>query len=144
MGCRCRKQGREKWGLDGCYLPTLTAVLLSSSDALLPPGLLLMLRRLELRLGRIIALTGRGTPFAGDPGGEVAMCAATAAPLTCGIFVRRPLQLGRGLQCAGAECRGGKGEDRLAVVEASVCIRVVMRVHVSLLQCPVRRGGNWE
>jgi hypothetical protein len=103
-----------------------------------------MLSRLELRLGRIIALTGRGTPFAGDAGGEVAMCAATAAPLTCGIFVRRPLQLRRGPQCVGAACGRGRGDDRLAVVEASVCIRVVMRVHVSLLQCPVRRGGNGE
>jgi len=63
------------------HLPTLTAVLLSSSEALLPPGLLLTLMRLELRFGLIIALMGRGTPFAGEPGGEVAMCAATAAPL---------------------------------------------------------------
>lgn len=40
-----------------------------------------MLMRLELRLGRIMALMGRETPFAGEPGGEVAICAATAAPL---------------------------------------------------------------
>lgn len=57
-----------------CDLPTLTAVLLSSSEALLPPpSLLLMLSRLELRFERIMALIGRGTPFAGDVGGEVAM-----------------------------------------------------------------------
>jgi len=41
--------------------PTLTAVLESSSDArLLPPGLLLILRRLALLAGLIIALIGRG------------------------------------------------------------------------------------
>jgi hypothetical protein len=57
----------------GMHLPTLTAVLLSSSEARLPPCLLLMLMRLELRFERIIALIGRGTPFAGDPGGEAAM-----------------------------------------------------------------------
>lgn len=64
--CACRGHGLEN-------IPTLTAVLLSSSEALLPPGLLLMLMRLELRFGRIIALMGRGTPLAGEPGGEVAM-----------------------------------------------------------------------
>lgn len=114
----------------GCHLPTLTAVLLSSSDALLPPGLLLMLRRLELRLGRNMALTGRGTPFAGEPGGEVAMCAATAAPLTWGEIVRRPLQLGCTSQCVWVECRRGRGESNLAAGEASVCIRVVVVVVV--------------
>jgi hypothetical protein len=65
------------------HLPTLTAVLLSSSEALLPPGLLLTLMRLELRFGRIIALMGRGTPFAGEPGGEVAMCAAYGSAVVC-------------------------------------------------------------
>lgn len=58
----------------GAHIPTLTAVLESSSLALLPPpSLLLMLRRLELRLGLIMALMGRGTPFAGDVGGEAAI-----------------------------------------------------------------------
>jgi hypothetical protein len=65
------------------HLPTLTAVLLSSSEALLPPGLLLTLMRLELRFGRIIALMGRATPFAGEPGGEVAMCAAYGSAVVC-------------------------------------------------------------
>ena len=65
------------------HLPTLTAVLLSSSEALLPPGLLLTLMRLELRFGRIIALMGRGTPFAGEPGGEVAMGAAYGCAVVC-------------------------------------------------------------
>lgn len=40
-------------------IPTLTDVLASSSEALLPPGLLLMLMRLELRAGRRMALIGR-------------------------------------------------------------------------------------
>lgn len=60
------------WG-GGGHLPTLTAVLLSSSDALLSPGLLLILIRLELRLERNMALMGRVTPLAGEPGGEVAI-----------------------------------------------------------------------
>lgn len=63
----------------------MTAVLLlSSSEARLPPPcLLLMLRRLELRFGRIMALMGRGTAMlGGDAGGEIAamVWAATAAP----------------------------------------------------------------
>ena len=50
--------------------PTLTAVLESSSDArLLPPGLLLILRRLALLVGLIIALIGRGGGI-GEVGGE--------------------------------------------------------------------------
>lgn len=55
------------------YVPTLTDVLPSSSEALLPPGLLLMLMRLELRAGRRMALIGRdcegeeGVGDAGDP-----------------------------------------------------------------------------
>jgi hypothetical protein len=73
------------------HLPTLTAVLLSSSDARLPPCLLLMLMRLELRFERIIALIGRATPFAGDPGGEVAMCTCGyGSAVMCGEIVRRP------------------------------------------------------
>jgi hypothetical protein len=55
-----------------CDVPTLTAVLLSSSEARLPPGRLPVLMRLVLRGGRIMALMGRvGMP--GDPGGEVAV-----------------------------------------------------------------------
>lgn len=52
--------------------PTLTAVFESSSDARLPPGRLLMLRRLALRVGLIMALIGRGgvCDGTGDPGGE--------------------------------------------------------------------------
>jgi hypothetical protein len=73
------------------HLPTLTAVLLSSSEALLPPCLLLMLMRLELRFERIIALIGRGTPFAGEPGGEVAICACGYGnAVMFGVIVRRP------------------------------------------------------
>ena len=40
--------------------PTMTAVFESSSEARLPPGLLLILKRLWLRVGRIMALIGRG------------------------------------------------------------------------------------
>ena len=56
--------------------PTLTAVLLSSSEALLPPsvGLLDMLRRLLLRgAGLAMALKGRAGILPGDAGGELAM-----------------------------------------------------------------------
>lgn len=53
------------------YVPTLTAVFPSSSDARLPPGLLPTLNRLWLRGGRIIALKGRCIPLrGGEPGGE--------------------------------------------------------------------------
>jgi hypothetical protein len=90
------------------HLPTLTAVLLSSSEALLPPGLLLTLMRLELRFGRIMALMGRGTPFAGEPGGEVAMGAATAAPLC--VRVCAPA-VGDGV--AGAFCVGMARQRRV-------------------------------
>lgn len=64
-------------------LPTLTAVRLSSSEALLPPKPALpptvllpdMLKRLLLRgsFGRAIALAGLCMPDAGEPGGEVAI-----------------------------------------------------------------------
>lgn len=53
-------------------MATLTAVLLSSSEALLPPpARLLTLMRLLERGGRIMALMGRWMPLAGEPGGEV-------------------------------------------------------------------------
>lgn len=65
--------GQYAYRTVGGHLPTLTAVLLSSSDALLSPGLLLILIRLELRLERNMALMGRVTPLAGEPGGEVAI-----------------------------------------------------------------------
>lgn len=51
------------------HIPTLTAVLPTSSDARLP-CLLLMLRRLVLRGVRITALIGRGAAPFGDAGGE--------------------------------------------------------------------------
>ena len=55
-------------------LPTLTLVRTSSSDALLPPTLLLTLMRLLLRgAGRTMALCGRWGRFPGDAGGELAM-----------------------------------------------------------------------
>lgn len=55
------------------HVPTLTDVLASSSDALLPPARLLTLIRLELRGAfRIMALMGRGcagnADDVGDPG----------------------------------------------------------------------------
>lgn len=52
------------------HIPTLTAVLPSSSDARLPPCLLLMLMRLLLRGVRITALMGRGAVPVGEAGGE--------------------------------------------------------------------------
>lgn len=62
------------------YVPTLTAVRPSSSDALLPPVLLCELMRLLLLVdGLIMALIGRGgMEAAGDEGGEVAIMAARA------------------------------------------------------------------
>jgi hypothetical protein len=55
-------------------IPTLTEVLPSSSDALLPPpALLVMLMRLFVLGGLIIALTGLGGLPEGDPGGELAI-----------------------------------------------------------------------
>ena len=45
----------------------------SSSEALLPPTLLFMLRRLLLLGAGFMALDGRGKP--GDPGGDVAITA---------------------------------------------------------------------
>jgi len=59
------------------YVPTLTEVFPSSSEALLPPpALLVVLIRLLVRGGLIMALTGRwgsDMPEGGDPGGELAM-----------------------------------------------------------------------
>lgn len=51
-------------------VPTLTAVLPSSSEARLPPCRLLMLMRLLLRGVRITALMGRGAVPVGEAGGE--------------------------------------------------------------------------
>jgi hypothetical protein len=48
----------------------LTEVLESSSEARLPPCLLLVLILLWLRGGRTMALTGRGGCDGGDVGGE--------------------------------------------------------------------------
>lgn len=54
--------------------PTLTAVLLSSSDALLPPPcLLFVLNRLLLLGVRMMALIGRCDAPVGDAGGETVM-----------------------------------------------------------------------
>lgn len=62
-------------------LPTLTEVLPSSSEALLPPPTLLeTLMRLLLRgAGRTMALTGRWGMFPGDCGGEVEAILASPA-----------------------------------------------------------------
>jgi hypothetical protein len=55
-------------------IPTFTEVLPSSSEALLPPpALLVMLMRLFVLGGLIIALTGLGGLPEGDPGGELAI-----------------------------------------------------------------------
>lgn len=62
------------WDMTKSALPTLTDVLPSSSDALLPPPTLLAtLIRLLLLGGLIIALSGRCGKADGDPGGELAM-----------------------------------------------------------------------
>lgn len=65
------------------YSPTLTAVFVSSSDALLPPPVLLcmLMRLLLLGAGRTMALIGRAgsVPGPGEAGGELAMLAAAAA-----------------------------------------------------------------
>lgn len=120
------------------HLPTLTAVLLSSSEALLPLGLLLMLMRLELRFGRIIALKGRGTPFAGEPGGEVAMgCAYGSAVISSGL-VRRPVVWDRRfyvLLDSVAQVAG-----RRVVVKAPVGIRVVLQQQVIRVEAGQRQG----
>ena len=58
----------SKWNAN---LPTLTAVRPSSSDALLPPPVLLptLIRLLLLGAGLTMALSGRGGRFPGDVGG---------------------------------------------------------------------------
>ena len=69
-----------KFRVKAAHIPTLTAVLLSSSEARLPPILLLMLNLLELRFGLIMALIGL-LPRA-EAGGEVggdSIVAATAS-----------------------------------------------------------------
>jgi len=118
----------------------LTAVLLSSSEALLPLGLLLilMLMRLELRFGRIIALMGRGTPFAGEPGGEVAMgCAYGSAVVTSGL-VRRPVVWDRRfyvLLDSVAQMAG-----RRVAAKTRVGIRVVLQQQVIRVEAGQRQG----
>lgn len=62
------------------HVPTLTAVLPSSSDARLPPGLLLILMRLLLRGVRITALIGRGAGPVGDAGGETVISPGETTP----------------------------------------------------------------
>lgn len=61
------------------HIPTLTAVLPSSSDARLPPCLLLILKRLVLRGVRMTALIGRGGAV-GDAGGETAISLSPREP----------------------------------------------------------------
>ena len=63
------------------YSPTLTAVFVSSSDALLPPPILLcmLMRLLLLGAGRTMALNGRAGSATGDVGGELAMSAAATS-----------------------------------------------------------------
>lgn len=90
-------RGVERSCAQGWDVPTLTAVLLlSSSDALLPPpSLLLMLRRLELRFERIMALMGRGTPLAGEVGGEVAIACGYGSAVVWARVVRCPERCAR-------------------------------------------------
>lgn len=59
------------------YSPTLTAVLDSSSEALLPPADLpcMLMRLLLLGAGRTMALIGRAGSVPGDAGGELAITA---------------------------------------------------------------------
>jgi hypothetical protein len=105
-------------------------LLLSSSEALLPPPcLLLMLRRLELRLGRIMALMGLGTPpLGGDAGGDTVAAialAATAAPLSAVGVVR------------AVGCRGVVENPR-AGDQLSGCSR--QRINWALVVTCIRRG----
>lgn len=65
--------GPDPLQMERLYIPTLTAVFPSSSDARLPPCLLLMLMRLLLRGVRITALMGRGGTPVGEAGGETVM-----------------------------------------------------------------------
>lgn len=63
-------------GMEGfwAHSPTLTAVLLSSSEARLPLGRLPVLMRLLLRGERMTALMGLvGMPGGGEPGGDIAI-----------------------------------------------------------------------
>lgn len=62
------------------HIPTLTAVFASSSEALLPPCLLLILMRLLLRGVRMTALMGRGAGPVGDAGGETVISAPLLRP----------------------------------------------------------------
>lgn len=62
------------------HVPTLTAVFPSSSEARLPPGLLLILRRLLLRGVRITELMGRGAGPVGDAGGETVISPGETTP----------------------------------------------------------------
>jgi len=83
--CRCRydvrawQPVRTYWKING-HIPTLTAVLPSSSEARLPPCLLLVLIRLLLRGVRITALIGRGAGPVGDPGGETVISPGETTP----------------------------------------------------------------
>lgn len=74
---------------DRSYSPTLTAVFVSSSDALLPPPVLLcmLMRLLLLGAGRTMALNGRGGNVPGEAGGELAMLACAAR---CSVSGRGP------------------------------------------------------
>lgn len=124
-------RGAELWGGN---LPTLTAVLLSSSDALLPPpSLLLMLRRLELRFERIMALMGRGTPFAGDPGGEVAIACGYGSAVVCEGVVRCPLGWNRRIWVCCIQVQSRRRIDWAWVVAPSG-IRVVLCAQFSLMR----------
>lgn len=90
---------------DAVYSPTLTAVFVSSSDALLPPPVLLwvLIRLLLLGAGRTMALIGRAGSVPGDAGGELAMSAAAR--------VRAWTLLIRGSRWVDLSRRGGTGQS---------------------------------
>jgi hypothetical protein len=125
----------------------LTAVLESSSEAREPPGLLLMLILLLERLGRIIALMGRWTAPAGEPGGE----AITAGTQQCRCVEAGSCAVPAGGR-VGVRCEQGEAEP----VEDIVVLEGGSRSSCAMVQCwlggakavdlawdaPAREGGQ--
>lgn len=120
-------------------VPTLTAVLESSSEAREPPCLLLMLILLEERFGRIIALMGRCIAPGGEPGGEAIRAWHAAVPSMLRYAVVRSM----GAVCRGASSRdfeGYSGGGRLGLDAAHRWVRRAAR-RWFYLGCLRRRGG---
>lgn len=86
------------------HSPTLTEVLPSSSDALLPPALLPTLMRLLLRGGRIMPLMGLG---GGDPGGELAIFLVVLRAIARVLVVVWLFEVGRKVE-EGEPARKGR------------------------------------